>query len=323
MTNTPLKSNNIVELGIELLKQKVVTPAVFWKVAESEFTRTTDDTITIRVPAYTTASKRTMRSGTSITAKSFEERGVDVKIDTHLYHRTDMSSEELTLDITDFGSQILKPQVEAVTRALDAECVNALTGATYQNNVNWDYDNPLVSVTKARGWLNRAHIPEDGRTLLVGPGIEENLLAADILLDASKNGGSSAALREATIGRLRGMNVVVNPNLPDDVAIALHRSAFALVTRAPAKPAGAPFGASASSDGFALRWLQVFEDGMLNDQSLVDLFCGTAAVTDRGHWDETTNRFVPAEDVDGTGESDMLVRAVMLGTDVEGETPSP
>ena len=311
MTNTPLKSNNIVELGIELLKQKVVTPAVFWKVAESEFTRTTDDTITIRVPAYTTASKRTMRSGASITAKSFEERGVDVKIDTHLYHRTDMSSEELTLDITDFGSQILKPQVEAVTRALDAECVDTLTSATYQNTVTWDYDDPENSVLEARGWLNRAHVPEDGRTLLVGPGIEESLLRSKILMDASAS-GSSAALRDATIGRIRGMNVVTNANLPDDVAIAFHRSAFALVTRAPAKPAGAPFGASASSDGFALRWLQVFEDGMLNDQSLVDLFCGTAVVTDHGSWDSNTNRFVPAEEVDGDGMSDMLVRAVML-----------
>ncbi|MFB9661592.1 P22 phage major capsid protein family protein [Glycomyces mayteni] len=317
MTTTPLKAENIVDLGIELLKQEVVTPSVFWTVGESEFTKAKNDTVTIKIPAYTSASKRVMRSGTAITAKNFEERKVDVKIDTHLFHRTDMTSEELTLDITDFGEQILKPQVEAVTRGLDDECVDTITGATYTNNVNWNYSNPLQSVLRARGWLNRAHVPKSGRTLLVGPGIEENLLESEILLDASMNGGSSAALREATIGRVRGFNVVVNENLPDDVAVALHDTAFALVTRAPKIPAGAPMGATTSDSGYALRWLQVFEDEMVSDQSLVDLFCGTAVVTDRGHWDGAKNRFVPAEDVDAVGESDMFVRAVMLGTGVE------
>jgi hypothetical protein len=317
MTTTPLKAENIVDLGIELLKQEVVTPAAFWKVAEGEFTRTTNDTVTIRIPAYATASTRVMRSGTAINAQNFEERGVDVKIDTHIYHRTDMSSEELTLDITDFGEQILQPQAEAVARGLEAKAVSTLTGATYQNAVNWNYTNPLESVTKARGWLNRAHVPKSGRTLMVGPDIEENLLAADILLDASKNGGSSAALREATIGQLRGFTVVVNENLPDATAVAFHKSAFALVTRAPAKPAGVAFGATAASDGLAMRWLRDYDNGLVSDRSLVDLFCGTAVVTDRGAWDAGTNRFVPSVDVDAVGQSDMFVRAVLLGTDVE------
>jgi len=316
MTNTPLKSNNIVDLGLELLKQEVVTPRVFWRVAEAEFTRTTDDTVTIRVPAYATASKRTMRSGTAINAADFAERGVDVTINTHLYHRTDISSEELTLDITDFGAQILQPQVEAVARGLEDECVNVMTGASYQNAVNWDYSDPIASVTAARGWLNRAHVPANGRVLMVGPSIEESLLGDERLLDASAS-GSTGALRDATIGRLRGFDVVANPNLPDDVAVAFHTSAFALVTRAPARPAGVAFGATAASDGFAMRWLRDYDNSMVADRSLVDLFCGTAAVTDLGHWDDTTNRFVPAVDPEGVGESSLLVRAVLLGTDVE------
>ena len=314
MAVNPLKPEKIADLGINLLKLEVVTPQLFWKVADGNFVKTANDTLTIRVPSYGVANERTMRSGTSISMSDLYERGVDVTIDTHIYHATSLTSESLTLDITDFGSEVLRPQAEAVARGLEGLAVDTITGADYADShrLEWNFANPQASVLRARRVLNGSHVPQEGRYLVVGAGIEENLLSSELLTRADQS-GSTSALRSATIGDLRGFTVVTNPNLPDNVAVAMHRSAFALVTRAPARPRGASFGATAASDGFALRWLCDYDNGLLADRSLVDIFAGSAVVTDNGTWAD--GRFTPAVEPDSGDNEDMFVRAVLLTGD--------
>jgi hypothetical protein len=309
-----LTSNQIIDTTVNLLVQEVVAAGLFWKVPETAFSGSTNDTVTIRVPAYANASTRVMRSGTAITPTDLHERGVDVVMDTHLYHATALTSESLTLDIENFGRQILRPQASAVGRGLESMAVTAMTGATYpvSHQIEWDPANPIASVAQARQVLNQSATPHDNRFLAVGAQVETDLLMSPNLLRLDQS-GSASALRSATIGTLMGFTVVSVPGLPADAAVAFHRSAFAMVTRAPVIPAGVAFGASASADGFALRWLRDYDNGLISDRSLVDVFAGVATITDNGTIDGE-GRFIPAVVPDGGGASNLFVRAVYLST---------
>ncbi|WP_026454875.1 P22 phage major capsid protein family protein [Saccharomonospora iraqiensis] len=75
--------------------------------------------------------------------------------------------------------------------------------------------------------------PLDGRTLLVNPEFAGLLLGADSKLTDVDTSGSPEGLRNATIGRLLGFNVVETPLLNPGTAtcVAYHRSAVGFVSQ--------------------------------------------------------------------------------------------
>jgi hypothetical protein len=315
MTFTPLKAEQIVAAGVGLLKQELVAADMFWKQDASEFTGAKNDTVTLRLPAYGVANERDMRSATAISFSDLAERSISIKLDKHLYHATKITDEALTLDIQNFSSQILAPQSDAVARAVEAKAIATMTGATYDatRTIEFDAANPLAFLVKARELLNKANVPMTDRYVAVGSDIETALIQK-LSADASVTGGAhSAALRDATIGRLYGFTIVSVPGLPVKQAYAFHRSAYALATRAPARPNGAKMVASTSSNGFAMRWLMDYSDELISDRSLVDLFAGTAVVTDNGSLD-TDGRFTPSVELADINDpaKNLFVRAVKV-----------
>jgi hypothetical protein len=310
MTFTPLKAEQIVNAALGLLTQELVATDMFWKQNAADFTGAKDDTVTLRLPAYGVAQSRVMRSGTPVTFGDLAERAVDIKLDTQLYHATAITDEALTLDIRSFGQQILTPQADAVARALEAKAITTMTGATYQTTLEFDAAEPLKFLRDARTALNKANVPMSERFVALGADLE-NALITKLSADASVTGTAhSAALREATIGRLYGFTIVSVPGLPVDNAYCFHRSAYAMATRVPARPSGAKMVASTSSNGVALRWLMDYSDALLTDRSLVDTYCGTAVVTDNGTID-ADGRFTPSVDPSNPA-NDRFIRAIKV-----------
>lgn len=83
----------------------------------------------------------------------------------------------------------------------------------------------LVAIRKA---LNAKKVPSAGRYAIVSPSFEEQLLSDASKLTSFQGVGDSTAIREGTVGRLIGMQVVTDPYLPDSkpVAIGLVADAF-------------------------------------------------------------------------------------------------
>src|SRR4029077_1385449 len=102
--------------------------------------------------------------------------------------------------------------------------------------------------------------------------------------------------------------------LDPDVAIAGHKTAFALPMRAPMVPNGVPWGASQSWAGLSMRAIRDYDFANTRDRLLVNMFAGCSPVTDRGTLD-AHGRFVPSV----TGDDDpIFVRAVKLTQPPEG-----
>lgn len=82
--------------------------------------------------------------------------------------------------------------------------------------------------------LNKAHVPAGNRVLVCNAEFEAMLLSASAKLTSANTSGSPAGLREATIGRLLGFDIVMSENLPDTVkpmAVAFYRPSVAFVSQ--------------------------------------------------------------------------------------------
>lgn len=98
------------------------------------------------------------------------------------------------------------------------------SGVTAPTDGNSAFD----AVLKVRTALSDLKVPPGGRTLLCNPLFSQMLLGADSKLSEVNTSGSPAGLRDATIGRLLGFNVVENALMsPGKAAFAAyHQSAL-------------------------------------------------------------------------------------------------
>ncbi len=222
-----------------------------------------------------TAADRTARA--AIVFDDLSQTTVPVTLSDQVYKAVRLPDDFATFTLVSMEQQVLKPQAESVVDALSASLITkmqAVATATGVPAITLAGGNALEVVTKARTVLNTRKVPFSDRYLAVGVNIAESLLALEQLTDASRS-GSDGALREATIGRLRGFTVIEDPALDPNTGIAYHRDAFAHVTRPSRPPQGAAFSAAVAQDGFALRWLQHYNPLQLEDQSVVDTFVGS------------------------------------------------
>ncbi|MET7956326.1 P22 phage major capsid protein family protein [Streptomyces sp. NPDC005317] len=281
MANVFLKPEVITATSLGLLQREVMLPRLVWSDAISDFAGAKNDTVSIRVPARLEAREYGWRNNRSseIVLDELAETKIDVTLNHDIYSAVAVTDEQLTLDIRDFGTQVLAPQTYAIARAVEDLLVSTIEGATYATTVTIDEDNPFKAAVAARTALNKAEVPRDGRVLLVGADVEAAMLNSELLKRVDES-GSDGALREATIGRYAGFTVVGSNAIDPGTAYAFVRSAFIFAMRAPVIPAGVTFGQSMSDQGIAMRWIRDYDPMRLRDRSVLNTFVGSAVVRD-------------------------------------------
>lgn len=312
MANSFIKAEQVISQMLGVLERDLVLGNLVWRDPIPSFVGAKNDTVSIRLPAYTTARTRVMRSSTALTVDELDETKVDVTLDTHVYKAIGVTDEEMTLDIENFGQQITAPAMSSVVRKVDDALATELSSADYEVTEAVNEDDPYPAIIAARIDLNNANVPVANRFLAVGSNVELALLTSDRLSKVD-TAGNSDALREAVIGRIGGFTAVSVPGLDPDIAVAAHKTAFVLSLVAPVVPTGATWGERRSYKGMSLRVLQDYDPtpaagGPPKDRLLTDTFMGTATTADRGTID-SDGRFQPTED--GTDDP-ILVRAVKL-----------
>jgi hypothetical protein len=314
VANSFIKAEQVIAQMLGVLERETVLASLVWRDPVPTFRGAKNDTVSIRLPAYTSARTRQMRSNTALTIDELDETKVDVSLDTHVYKAIGVTDEEMTLDIVDFGQQITAPAMNAVVRKVDDALATEMAGADYEVEEPLDEDDPYLGILAAKLDLDRANVPFGQRFLAVGSNVEQALLASDRLTRFDSTGdGANSALREAQIGKIASFTAVSVPGLDPDVAVAAHRTAFVLCLVAPVVPTGASWGETRTHKGMSLRVLRDYDPtpaagGPPKDRLLTDTFMGTGVTADRGELD-ADGRFVPTED--GTDDP-IVIRAVKL-----------
>jgi hypothetical protein len=297
--STFLKASKIASTALGILRRETVIPSLLWRQSESDFRGAAGDTVSIRLPAYAKARTRALRSGDARVRDNLAEQKVDVTLDTDIYKDVRISDEELTLDISDFGQQVLNPLMAGVAETVEDIAIAKMAAASYTQQIAFSYSGDAWKdlIVPARELLNKARVPQAGRVLAVGSGVETELLSTDLFVHADKS-GSTTALEEAIIGRKAGFTIVSVPGLSPNEAYAFHATAFPLVNMAPVVPDGAPYGASESYNGTAIRVVRVLDPDLIQDVLALDSWLGVGVTKDPGYFD-SNGRFVPTDATPG------------------------
>ena len=308
-----IKPEKIVDGALSLLVRASVLGNTVFRNAGGDFRGAKNDTITLRLPAYAKPGKRQLRSSTTRTRTQLHERKVDITL-THGYNLdVPLTDEEITLDIENLAREVIAPCVAGIAREYETDIGTLMGSATYANPTIEITNDPYASAVQARKVLSDMQVPLSGLFLACGSSVAAAFLTSDNLRKADQAGDANA-LRRAQIGQIANFTVIESQALDPDVAVAYHRTAFAVNTRAPMVPDGVAWGSSQSADGYAIRVMQHLADTDDGPTNVVyhDAWVGMKVVTDLGAIDETTGKFEPAVDPDESGASELFVRAVKL-----------
>lgn len=148
--------------------------------------------------------------------------------------------------------------------------------------------------------------PLTGRLAEAPPGAR--VRAADTERVRTRPPGAGPALREATLGRLFGFNVVESAALDSGTALMYHESAFAFASLVPVAPSGAANSGSASKDGVTVRVLFDYDASTLSDRAVISVMAGATAIAEDSP--ATDFRRVYKVELDGTSRAcpvDLLI----------------
>jgi hypothetical protein len=290
MATTPtatgvLKAEKWAPAALGLLDQEIVLAGLITRDGGADFTGAENDTVNIKRPSRLAGQVEKLRDlhadDYRIKAEKLNERSIPVTLDRHIYTAVELNDAELSLDIENFGAQVLTPQSEAVAQRLENLVAGALNGTVAGAAIPsaGDYDPVLKQIRALRKQLNKNHVPTNGRVLILGVNVEESLLAHPNLTQADQAGDSNA-LRRAELGTLYGFRLVVSNLVDENALIALHPSAFVLVNRAPLVPEGAKSGSAQAYNGFALRAIRDYDSAVAKDRSFISTFAGLGEVKD-------------------------------------------
>lgn len=123
----------------------------------------------------------------------------------------------------------LVEDAEAFLTAMLLTNGTAATGLTTPT----DWQSAYAIVLKLRQRLNAAKVPFASRTLAINPAFEEHILSDGSKITTFDQSNQTDGLREATIGRLLGFDVVVDPFITSDkpTAIGFYEPALAYVSQ--------------------------------------------------------------------------------------------
>lgn len=236
-------------------------------------------TVNIKIPAALIARERGIDEvDAAIVMDKIAESTVPLTLGTHAYSAIPLSEGDMSLNITDYSAQVLRPQVGAVVDFVEQEVADLLNGQeAWTGAGTYDPAAPVKTFTQLRKYLRDNGVPQAGLNVVVGTGVYADLLEANAIQDASQS-GSTEALREGNVGKLRGFTIVESTRVAEGDIVAFHRDAVTLAVRAPLTPAGAAFGQTLSENGFSLRYLRDYDVTKTVDRSMVSTFVGATTV---------------------------------------------
>lgn len=271
MANSFLTPDLIATRALATLYESTVMAQLVHRDYESDFRGKQGDTVTIRKPATFTATEFNRTTG--VVPQDATEGSVDVTLNHFADVSFTVTTEQLNLEIQDFGVQLLDPAMEAISQKIDRDLlalradITQTAGATAGRTLA----DPEILID-AGTLLNKQNVPMTDRRAVIGPATNGDWLDSDLLKQVNTS-GSTEALREAYLGRrLFGFDPYMTQNIEEpEEGIAFHRSAFALVMRPLEVPPGAQDAVIMNYNGFGLR--VVYDYDIKYKQTMVSVDC--------------------------------------------------
>lgn len=287
MANDFITPSLIAKTALATLYNSTVFAGLVWRDFDADFTGKQGDTTTVRKPAVFEAEEFDRNNG--ITIQNADEDTDTVVLNKIADVSFAVTSEEMTLEVENFDAQLLTPASEAIAQKIDGDLAEALVDAA-TTVVSGTQQKPSDAFVDARTQLTRNKIPNSDRHAVLSPEATGSVLKDDTFKRADAS-GSTAALREASIGRASGIDTYESQVLGygsgdkgQADGVAFHRHAVALASRLMATPQGVDAGqvATANYKGLALRTVIAYDHSKKQDVCSVDFLYGIKALRPSG-----------------------------------------
>lgn len=213
------------------------------------------------------------------------DQSTPITLSDYVYKGTELPYDFVTFTIVDL-KEIANQAANVVARK-----INSITANLFQTEINaavtpvtlaaTDKDSAAIilkSLLRAKTTLDTAGVDTFNRSAVVSPLVGEILLGSEQFSNADK-AGNADSLREATIGRVYGFDVIVDNNLTDYGMVAYENYGFGLVVRPKGKSVSNAVESEVTMDDagtMVLNSTAAFDSNSQSDKLVVGAFVGAA-----------------------------------------------
>lgn len=330
-----VKPSVLVEAALTGLTDTLVISNTVTKRSDmNTFFKAEGDTISQRVKGTVPVRTYTARNNRSqpIITDNYEETVVTLTISADRpYSAIKMTDEQADWDFTGGWGDIVEAQTEALAGYLEHGVLDQILNAPYERVIkvaaagatDANEDRFYNAVIDAKAALRLMRTPNDTLVCVCGIAFEEKILKSNRF--RKDEGTGDSALTTATMGSIAGVTFISTTHIPADEAFLYAKSGFVVFTGVPRVPSSVPFGATASANGWALRWLMDYDTAYLTDRSVFDCYSGYSYVEDYLKvWDGHANQVMSDEKYFVRGVKMVLdTSSVVAKVPGDGSTTTP
>lgn len=207
MSNTFLTVNEIAKESLMRLQNNLILGSLVHTDFSDEFA-SKGDTVNVRKPATFTAQE----FSTTTSTQGIDEANVAVKLDKIADVTVEVTSKQLSLNIQDFGTQVVEGAMQALAQKIDEDIAKLYVDIPYYSGTAGATPAALSNIANVGKVLNLNKVPFGYRRLVIDPEAQAKLIILDAIAGADKS-GSTQALREANMGRILGFDSYMDQNI--------------------------------------------------------------------------------------------------------------
>lgn len=211
MANTFLTPQIIAVEALRILTSNLVYRDLVYTDFDKEFTAKVGDTVNVR-KRNPIKSKNWL--GSSITVQDVSEESVAVKLDRVRDTSVQVTSKEMTLNVKDFGKQVLEPIMTGMAQDIDSDIASFLYGSAGQTVAKTSSPTNLADIANLSKKLDKKKVPKTERSLVLCPDHKYDYALTDNLSKVSY-AGDNETLREALLGKIYSLVTYMSQNNPD------------------------------------------------------------------------------------------------------------
>ena len=205
--NTLLTSQSIAREATIRLQSTLVNAGLVYTDYSDTFANV-GDSVRVRKPATFIADD----FGGTINLQDINETSVTVKLNQIADVSVELESKQLTLDIQNFGDQVIDGAMLAIQEKIDKGISAMYQYVPYYSGVSGATPETLANIATAMKTLNKNRVPPALRRAIWSPEAHASLIVLDAIAGLDKS-GTTAALREASMGRIHMFDNYMNQNI--------------------------------------------------------------------------------------------------------------
>jgi hypothetical protein len=195
------------------------------------------DVVNTSRPADFSGKRKT--DADNVTEQDAVSPNIPVPLDQHFHVTFVIKDGEMSKALPNLVERYLEPAARELAEKVDqvlAGQAARLTTNTEGRLTEMDKTNATDFVLDTNTRLDINRVPKSGRNLVLGPRAQKAALGADLFVSTDKRGDEGTALREASLGRVYGMDAFMDQNV--SYVAAANADTVAGVTDATVYPAG-------------------------------------------------------------------------------------